>query len=325
MACKLTALSSWRRSSPCGACVQLWPAAACDWRRSEQGLAGARRRGLRAGRLLALLVRWRRGLHRLPHRPALRLRDAEPGQPAVVGRPQPALVDDQKPQASCSAARQLPALGPVDRPRELRLSRCAEMVRWGMGPVFGIAGWAGARLRAPTGSLRFAGPAAPAAARSSSLLYFGFMGRQFSLYLRYFLPLYPVLAVLAGFALVELVRGAASSAQRRRRPDCRAAPGYGAVAASCSRRSLLAALAYLQHLHAAGDARRGLALDVRQPAAPAASIAAEHWDDDAADAPAGRAATSSFDFVELPCTSSTRREKVEDADRRRWTASTTSC
>ncbi|HLF70754.1 MAG TPA: glycosyltransferase family 39 protein, partial [Dehalococcoidia bacterium] len=117
----------------------------------------------------------------------------------------------------------------------------SEMVRWGMGPAFAIAGWAAFGFAAfrliRRGDARHLLPVL------FVLLYFGFMGRQFSLYLRYFLPLYPVLALLAGYALVELVRGAATLAQRCGRPQLGRA-GYGAVAVVLAL-SLLAGLAYV--------------------------------------------------------------------------------
>ncbi len=77
-----------------------------------------------------------------------------------------------------------------------------QMVVWGMGPALGAAAWIGVAF------------ALVYAIRKQALVwlvplawvigYFGFMGSQFSLYMRYFLPLYPALCVLAAFVLYKL-------------------------------------------------------------------------------------------------------------------------
>jgi hypothetical protein len=86
---------------------------------------------------------------------------------------------------------------------------------WGMGPAFAIAGWlafayAGYRLLRNREVVHLL-PLLFVA------VYFGFMGRQFSLYMRYFLPLYPVLAILAAYGLLEAYRGAVWLSKRWKR------------------------------------------------------------------------------------------------------------
>jgi YYY domain-containing protein len=158
--------------------------------------------------------------------------------------------------------------------RESYIFPLQQMVRWGMAPAFGIAGWAGfayaayrlVRYREVQHLLLLA----------FVLGYFGFMGRQFSLYLRYFLPLYPVLAVLAGYLLVELVRGSAALARRRQIPAL-AYAGRGAVAAVVAL-AMLAGLAYLSIYTKPVtriEANRWIVENI--PAGK--SFAVEHWDD----------------------------------------------
>ncbi|HLF77649.1 MAG TPA: DUF2298 domain-containing protein [Dehalococcoidia bacterium] len=149
-----------------------------------------------------------------------------------------------------------------------------EMVRWGMGPAFGVVGWlalayAAYRLLRKQDS-RHLLPLVFA------LVYFGFMGRQFSLYLRYFLPLYPVLAVLAGYALVEVARGSVAIARKRAEPRL-AYAGY-AVVAGVVVLSLLAGLAYLS-VYTKPLTRIEASRWMYENLPARSQIAVEHWDE----------------------------------------------
>lgn len=74
-----------------------------------------------------------------------------------------------------------------------------QMIAWGMGPALGITAWLGVVFAAVWAFRKRDG--AWLIPLAWVLGYFVFMGAQFSLYMRYFLPLYPTLAVLAAFLL----------------------------------------------------------------------------------------------------------------------------
>jgi YYY domain-containing protein len=84
----------------------------------------------------------------------------------------------------------------------------ANMVLWGMGIALGLTGWAAwvwsgwrlvrGRSAALTNILLFVWV----------LVYFGYLGRIWVMSMRYYFPIYPVLALLAAWALIELVRRA---------------------------------------------------------------------------------------------------------------------
>jgi YYY domain-containing protein len=92
----------------------------------------------------------------------------------------------------------------VARPRYL--FALWNMVAWGMGIAFGVAAWASAAvglwrlIRGRSGALANAIPLAWIVA------YFALIGGQWVMTMRYYLPLYPALAVLAAWGLVSLVR-----------------------------------------------------------------------------------------------------------------------
>ncbi|MBF6600282.1 MAG: glycosyltransferase family 39 protein [Dehalococcoidia bacterium] len=74
-----------------------------------------------------------------------------------------------------------------------------QMVSWGMGPALGITAWLGVLFAI---ALAFRTRQGVWLVPLAWVLgYFGFMGAQFSLYMRYFLPLYPTLTVLAAVLL----------------------------------------------------------------------------------------------------------------------------
>jgi len=83
-----------------------------------------------------------------------------------------------------------------------------QMIAWGMGPALGVTAWLG---------LIFAAIYAIKKRQGVWLVplawvvgYFGFMGAQFSLYMRYFLPLYPALTVMAAFLMFHAWRWAST-------------------------------------------------------------------------------------------------------------------
>ncbi len=149
---------------------------------------------------------------------------------------------------------------------------------WGMGPAFAIAGWlafayTGYRLLRNREVVHLL-PLIFVAA------YFGFMGRQFSLYLRYFLPLYPVLAILAGYGLVEVYRGAVWLSKRFERPWLEyagpAATGLVMLGA------IVAGLAYTG-IYSRDFTRADASRWLYENAQDGAVIAGESWDETAAD------------------------------------------
>ncbi len=83
-----------------------------------------------------------------------------------------------------------------------------QMISWGMGPALGVTAWLGLVFVCVRAFRKREGfwlvPLAWV------LGYFGFMGAQFSLYMRYFLPLYPTLTVFAAVLLYQTWRWAAS-------------------------------------------------------------------------------------------------------------------
>lgn len=81
------------------------------------------------------------------------------------------------------------------------------MVAWGMGLALGIAGWA-ATLAAFWGIIRGKrGALALAIPTAWIIAYFGFTGGLWVMTMRYYLPLYPALALLAAWGILSLIRG----------------------------------------------------------------------------------------------------------------------
>jgi len=83
-----------------------------------------------------------------------------------------------------------------------------QMIAWGMAPALGVTAWLGVPFAAWYARRKRDG--ALLVPLAWVLGYFGFMGMQFSLYMRYFLPLYPTLTVLAAFLLYQVWRWAGS-------------------------------------------------------------------------------------------------------------------
>jgi len=186
--------------------------------------------------------------------------------------------------------------------RESYIFPLQQMVRWGMGPAFGIVGWAGL-LYAAYRVVRYR-ELRHLLLVAFVLAYFGVMGRQFSLYLRYFLPLYPALAVLGGFLLADLVRGAAFLGRRLQLPGAAfAARGFaGAVLAFAA----LGGLAYVS-VYTKPVTRLEASAWMRENLPAGAAIAVEHWDDRI---PAH--AEDRFAFVELAMYEPDTPTKVEE-------------
>ncbi len=85
-----------------------------------------------------------------------------------------------------------------------------QMIAWGMTPALGITAWLGVLFA--IGYAIKKREAVWLVPLAWVLGYFGFMGMQFSLYMRYFLPLYPTLTVLGAFLLYKTWQWASSDA-----------------------------------------------------------------------------------------------------------------
>ena len=149
-----------------------------------------------------------------------------------------------------------------------------QMIEAGMGPAFGIIGWLAfayaayrvARYKDPRQLLLVA----------FVLVYFGIMGRQFSLYLRYFLPLYPVLAVLAGFALLEVAAKVGRVGQRLSWPGFTV--GARAAIAILIGLAMLPGFAYVS-IYTRSVTRVEASQWIYDTLPAGSAIATEHWDD----------------------------------------------
>ena len=181
-----------------------------------------------------------------------------------------------------------------------------QMIEAGMGPGFGIIGW----LAFAFAAYRLARHKDPRQILLVAfvLVYFGFMGRQFSLYLRYFLPLYPVLAVLAGFALLEA--SAALGRIARRHPWPGLALGGRAAVVLLVGLAMLPGLAYVS-IYTRSVTRVEASQWIYDTLPAGSAIATEHWDD-ALPLRLGGAPDKQFTNLSLPLYELDTEAKIEN-------------
>lgn len=187
--------------------------------------------------------------------------------------------------------------------RESYIYPLSQMISAGMGPVFGLLGWiaflfAGYRILWKH-DLRALVPAA------FVVLYFGFMGRQFSLYLRYFLPLYPALAVLAGYAAVEFLRFCRRPELNRRLPLALPARATLALLLAAAALPGIAYLSIYTKPVTRVEASRWMAETWPQ----GVRVGVEHWDD-SLPLRLPNTRDPQVQFVDLPLYETDTREKV---------------
>jgi YYY domain-containing protein len=160
-----------------------------------------------------------------------------------------------------------------------------QMVAWGMGPALGVTAWLGVAFVAVLAWRRRQGFWLVLLAWV--LGYFAFMGFQYSLYMRYFLPLYPTLAVLAAALLWHTWRWAADAQPlaalgrwRARVPAAEQALPYAARAgvAAVVLLTLLSGLAFY-HIYTQPITRADASRWIYDNVPAGSVIGHESWDD----------------------------------------------
>jgi YYY domain-containing protein len=175
-----------------------------------------------------------------------------------------------------------------------------QMILWGMGPALGIAAWLGFFYIAwrcwRQRELVLLVPLAWVAG------YFIFMGGQFTLYLRYFLPLYPTLVVFAAALLLALWSWAAQAelpAAVRRRvqlPPAALPAAVRTLAMAVPVLTILWGLAYF-HIYSQPVTRLEASRWFFANVPAGATIAVEDWDDNLPFGLTGIGDASQYHFI----------------------------
>ncbi len=168
-----------------------------------------------------------------------------------------------------------------------------QIVRWGLGPAFGLLALAGI---AASGVVLWRGHAHPLGlALAWGALNFVYFGALVLKTMRYFHPIYPVLALVAAWTLAELWR------RRGRLPAMSPRAGRIAVATAAALVMLgtIGWAAAFAQIYPRDHSRVAASAWVHTQIPHGAVIATEHWDDRLPLSLPGRP-TTDFEFADLP-------------------------